>query len=436
MKSFSERNPVAIGAMGVGLTLAAVLIGLNYHDLPFVHPQRGYSAYFDDAGGLMSGAAVQVSGYQVGSVSDISLEGPRVLVKFKVAEGVRLGDRTEAAIKTKSLLGAKILNIVPRGTGQLSGPIPIERTTSPYQLPDALGDLATTIDKLDTAQLSQSLDTLTQAFAGTPADLRVAVQGLGRFAQTLNTRDAALRNLLANANKVTKVLADRSDQVVGLVNDTNSLLGELRTESAAVQHISANLSALAQQLSGFVSDNREQLHPTLDKLNDVLTILANRKERLQDAIKRLDAYAMTLGDAVSSGPFFSSSVGNLLPGQFLQPFIDAAFSDLGLDPNVLLPTQLNDPQTGQPATPALPMPFPRTGQGGEPRLTIPDAITGNPDDPRYPYREPPPAPAPGGPPPGPPAPTAPQPGVPPQPNPLPIYIPAPGEVTPSGQVAR
>ena len=77
---------------------------------------------------------------------------------------------------------------------------------------------------------------------------------------------------------------------------------------------------------------------------------------------------------------------------------------------MLLPSQLTDPQTGQAATPALPMPYPRTGQGGEPRLNLPDAITGKPGDPRYPYREPPPAPPPGGPPPGPPLPGAEQTG--------------------------
>ncbi len=112
------------------------------------------------------------------------------------------------------------------------------------------------------------------------------------------------------------------------------------------------------------------MKPALDKLNGVLTILDNRKERLQKSIKLLNQYAMSLGESVSSGPFFKTYIANLLPGQFLQPFIDAAFSDLGLDPNVLLPSQRTDPQVGQPGTPALPVPFPRTGQGGEPHLTI------------------------------------------------------------------
>jgi phospholipid/cholesterol/gamma-HCH transport system substrate-binding protein len=311
-------------------------------------------------------------------------------------------------------------------------------------LTDALGDLATTVDQLDTGKLSQSLDTVAQTFANTPPDLQVAVQGLARFSQSLNDRDAHLRNLLANANKVTKVLAERSDDVVTLITQTNALLAQLRAESGALDAVSGNLSHLSRQLSGFVAENREQLRPSVDKLNGVLTIVANRKERLQDAIKRLNAYAMSLGESVSSGPFFTAYIANLLPGQFLQPFIDAAFSDLGLDPNVKLPSELTDPQTGQAATPALPVPYPRTGQGGEPRLTLPDAITGKPGEQGcgppglalagptgcYPYREPPPAPPPGGPPPGPPLPGAEQTG----PTPSPVYQPAPGEAPQPGQV--
>ena len=100
-----------------------------------------------------------------------------MLVKFEVDDSAHLGDRTEAAVKTKSLLGSRILEVVPRGDGDLSAPIPIERTTPPYQLSDALGDLATTVDQLDTGTLSQSLDTLAQTFANTPPDLQAAVAG-------------------------------------------------------------------------------------------------------------------------------------------------------------------------------------------------------------------------------------------------------------------
>lgn len=403
MKSFAERSPLIIGAVGCALTAGIVVAATMYDKLPFIPRGHTYTAYLAEAGGLRSGAAVQVFGTRVGQVSSIELDGPRVLITFDVSKDVTLGDRTEASVKTKSLLGTKIFEVTPRGDGPLSGTIPLDRTTPAYQLPDALGDLTTTISGLDTDQVSTSLSTLAQTFSETPPELKIAVDGVSRLSQTIDTRDAELRNLLANVNKVTGVLSDRSTQLVSLIADTNALMVELQSQSGALQTVASNISALSQQLSGLVTDNRAQLKPTLDKLNGVLTIVDNRKERVQKAIKGLNAYAMSLGEAVAAGPFFKAYVANLIPGQFIQPFIDAAFSDLGLDPNVLLPSERTDPLVGQPGTPALPVPFPRTGQGGEPNLTLPDAITGNPGDPRYPYQPPLPAPPPGGPPPGPPA---------------------------------
>ena len=429
MKLFSERNPMVIGAVGLTAVTVLVLAALEWQKLPFLNQGRTVSAYFADAGGLRTGNGVEVSGFPVGKVSSIDLDGPGVLVKFKVDNSIHLGNRTEAAIKTKGLLGSKILDVIPRGEGQLEGTIPMDRTMSPYQLPDALGDLATTISGLNTDQLSGSLATLAKTFAHTPPDLRNALQGVARFAQTLDERDAHLRTLLDNAAKATGVLAKRTDQVVSLVKDTNALLAQLRTQSAALDQIWMNISAASRQLQGFIAENRQELRPALDKLNGVLTIIDNRKERLQKAIPMVNAYVMSLGESVASGPFFKAYVVNLLPGQFVQPYINAAFSDLGLDPATLLPSQLTDPQTGQRGTPPLPMPYPRTGQGGQPRQSLPDAITGNPDDHQcgvpgvalpgpgcYPYRQPPPAPPPGGPPPGPPL-------VPiPAPTPTPIIV--------------
>ncbi|WP_240760892.1 MCE family protein [Mycolicibacterium sp. CR10] len=435
MKTFSERSPVLIGIIGIAIVATITMAALNYQKLPFFSQGTDYSAEFADAGGLFTGAAVEVSGYPSGKVKSIELDGQQVRVTFWVANNIHIGERSEARIIAKSLLGTKVLEVLPRGDNPLVETIPMARTTSPYQLPDAVGDLATTIGGLNTVQLSDSLTTLAQTFSDTPEELRSAVQGVARFAQTLNERDANLRKLLENAAKATGVLAKRTDQVISLVRETNALLAELRTQSAALDNIWYSLSAAAQQLKGFIDENRAELRPALDKLNGVLTILDNRKERLQLAVKGLNTYAMSLGESISSGPFFKAYVVNLLPGQFVQPFIDVAFSDLGLDPNVLLPSELTDPPTGQAGTPALPMPFPRTGQGGEPHLTLPDAITGNADPNlpvqspgRYPYREPLPAPPPGGPPPGAPAPAPPGLESVPEPTPAPVYVPAPGEV--------
>ncbi len=432
LKPLAERNRIAVGVVGTVIVALVVVAAFSYDRLPFIKGTSDYSAYFAEAGGIKPGSDVRVSGLSVGRVSDIHLEGTKVRVDFTVKDGVGLGDRTEAAIKTETVLGTKMLEVTPRGDGTLTDTIPLERTTSPYDLPSALGDLTTAISGLDTTQLSSALTTLADTFKQTPADLKLALDGVAQFSDTLNARDAQLRNLLGNANKVTAVLAKRSDQIAGLVVNANALLAELVAQRDAVDGFMTNLTAVAQHISGLVADNKATLKPALDKLNGVLSILDNRKKELQRTVTLFRRYAMSFGEVLGSGPYFKASLVNLLPGQFVQPFIDAAFSDLGLDPNVKLPSELVDPAIGQPGTPALPVPYPRTGQGGEPNLTLPDAITGNPGDPRYPYREPLPAPPPGGPPPGPPAPAPPGiVGPVPYTGPTPVYVPAPGE--PGGQ---
>jgi phospholipid/cholesterol/gamma-HCH transport system substrate-binding protein len=422
-KPLAERNRMTVGIVGTLILTLSVVAVFSYDKIPFLNGTSDYSAYFAEAGGIKAGSDVRVSGLGVGRVSGIHLAGTKVLVDFTVRDGVDLGNRTEAAIKTETVLGTKFLELTPRGDGALAGPIPLERTKSPYDLPDALGDLTTTISALDTTQLSSALTTLADTFKDTPPDLKIALEGVARFSDTLNNRDAALRNLLTKANTVTAVLAKRSDQIAGLVANANALLAELLLQRNSVDALMNNLTAVSHQISALVNDNRTQLKPAVDKLNGVLGILDNRKKELQRTLYLLRRYAMSFGEVLGSGPFFKASLVNLAPGQFAQPFIDAAFSDLGLDPNVLPPSQLVDPGVGQPGTPALPVPYPRTGQAGGPNLTLPEAITGNPGDPRYPYREPLPAPPPGGPPPGPPA-LGPAPGELPSPS-IPPPAPAP-----------
>jgi phospholipid/cholesterol/gamma-HCH transport system substrate-binding protein len=439
IKPLAERNRVTVGLVGVGIVVALVVAVFSYEKIPFLTGKASYSAYFSEAGGIKPDSDVRVSGLSVGRVSSVKLDRTKVLVTFTVDDSVALGNRTEASIKTETVLGTKMLEITPRGDGTLQGPIPIERTRAPYDLPDALGDLTSTISALDTTKLSSALTTLANTFKDTPPDLKVALEGVAQFSSTLDNRDAKLRSLLANANKVVSVLGKRSDQIANLVINANALLAELLTQRNSVDALMTNISAATRQISAVVGDSRTQLKPALDKLNGVLSILDDHKKELQRTLYLIPKYAMSFGEVLGSGPFFKASLVNLAPGQLVQPFTDAAFSDLGLDPNVLPPSQLTDPGTGQPGLPLLPLPYPRTGQGGEPRRSIPDAITGNPDQQQcgpagvplpgpgcYPYRPPPPAPAPGGPPPGPPA------DLKPAPKQTPVYEPAPNEVRSNG----
>jgi phospholipid/cholesterol/gamma-HCH transport system substrate-binding protein len=377
IKPLSQRGPVQVGLIGTVIVTCVVIAAFEYNKLPFINDYNNYSAYFSEAGGIKPASSVRVSGMGVGRVSDIRLDGTKVRVGFTVRKGIELGDRTEAAIKTETILGAKMLELTPRGEGRLAGPIPLERTTSPYDLPDALGDLTTTISGLDTAQLSSALTTLAETFKETPPDLRPALQGVARFSETLNNRDAQLRSLLGNASKVSAVLGRRSQQIAGLVANSNALLAALLDERDSLDALMNNLTAVSHQVSGLVDDNRTQLKPALDKLNGVLEILDNRKEDIQRTLPKFKRYAMSFGECLGSGPFFKAYVANLVPGQIGGMVLDADMYDRFLDPNQKLPSEAVDPPTGTPPVPPENAPVPLWSQPpspapvGPPSRTIP-----------------------------------------------------------------
>ena len=241
------------------------------------------------------------------------------------------------------------------------------------------------------------------------------------------------------------MLAERSDQVVSLVANTNALLAELQSQSAALDQISGNISALSRQLQGFIAENRDTMRAGAGQTQRC----ADDPGQPEGTAAEVDQTAWPVLDVARRvGVVRARSSRTTSP--ICCPVSSCSRSSTSRSPTSGLirmcccPSERTDPQVGQPGTPAMPVPFPRTGQGGEPRLTLPDAITGNPGDQGcgppglplpgptgcYPYREPLPAPPPGGPPPGPPA--AAPPGWPPHRCRVRtrVLVPAPGEAPP------
>src|SRR5436305_12999833 len=105
MKPFSERNPVVLGVIGAVVMAALVIGALQFKNLPFFSQGKSYTAYFADAGGLKTGAAVQVAGFKVGEVRSIMLVHSHALVRLDVSDNIQVGDRPEATNKTKAVAG-------------------------------------------------------------------------------------------------------------------------------------------------------------------------------------------------------------------------------------------------------------------------------------------------------------------------------------------
>ncbi|MFF0546227.1 MCE family protein [Nocardia thailandica] len=320
-----NRSPATtIGIVGIVLAITISLAALQFDRLPFVRSGATFTAFFVDAGGLVPGDPVQVAGVRSGEVEDVELAGTKVKVTFSLNERIVLGTKTTAAIKTNTVLGRKSIEVVPLGQGALrvDDTIPLERTTSPYSLNEALSDLGATVQDLDMDQVDKTLDTLSAAFADTPGPLRSALDGVTALSRSINARDQALTDLLARAQNVTKILADRSTQINALLLDGNSLLGELDRRRAAINQLMVYIDDVSRQLSGLVADNEAQMRPVLDKLNSVLALLQRNKDNISGALDGLGPYAAALGEQVGNGPWFNAYVVNATSTE-LRGLVDA-----------------------------------------------------------------------------------------------------------------
>ena len=327
MLKYSGSKLVRSGFMGLVLIVLVIAIGLQPQKLTSWATSIHYRAVFAEAGGLTAGNDVKVSGVTMGTVTDVGLSHGKALVTFSLHSTVRLGSDTTAHIRTGTVLGARMLTLEPAGTDTLHGSdtIPISRTSSPYSLTNAVGDFTTNTAGTDTASLTQSLDTLSDTIDRMAPQLGPTFDGLTRLSKTLNDRNDSLSKLLTSAADVTGILSQRSAQVNTLLLNANDLLGVLNQRRYAIVNLLANTSALSQQLSGLVADNEKELAPTLEKLNSVTAMLERNGDNIAKALEGLAKYQVTQGEAVNNGFYYNAFVGNLIPSQTLQPFLDYAF---------------------------------------------------------------------------------------------------------------
>jgi phospholipid/cholesterol/gamma-HCH transport system substrate-binding protein len=327
MMKYRGAKVIRAGIIGVILALLIVAIGLAPDRLRSWATAIRYQAYFADAGGLAVGDKVRVSGIDVGTVTDVALQGADALATFTVDSTVPLGPETTAHVRTGTLLGERVLTLESHGTGVMHpmAIVPTSRTSSPYSLTDAVDELTTNIAGTDTAALNQSLDTLSATLDQVAPQLGPTFDGFTRLSQAINNRDDTLRELLKNGADLSRILSDRSAQVNTLILNANDLLAVLSDRRQAIVSLLAHTTTLAEQLSGVIADNKAKLAPTLDKLNAVTAILEKNRDNIATALPRLAKYQVTLGETVATGPYYAAYVPNLAILQTLQPFFDYAF---------------------------------------------------------------------------------------------------------------
>jgi phospholipid/cholesterol/gamma-HCH transport system substrate-binding protein len=314
MRSITERNPILVGLIGLVVLAVIALLAFNADNLPVIGGGTTYSAYFTDDSGLLPGNEVRVAGVTVGKVTGTSLDGDRVLVTFRV-KGAWVGNQSTVGIDIKSLLGDKYLALDPLGTAAQSPgqTIPESRTSAPLDVTQAFQQLGSTVGQLNTGELAQSLEAISNAFKNTSPYVRSALTGLASLSQTIASQDTQLSQLLNGTREITQSLSQEDSNFTQLLGDGNLLLNELQQRQQAIGSLLTGTEALATQISTLVNDDNAQLTPTLESLNQVTNVLEANQANLTKALSLVGPYYRLLGNALGNGRWFDVYVCGLVP---------------------------------------------------------------------------------------------------------------------------
>lgn len=321
MRRYSDAKILRLGSITLVLMLLVMAASFNLSKFPGFGGDS-YTAEFTDASGIHRGNLVQVGGIRVGRVQDVSLDGPKAIVKFEVDKGVEFGTESGASIEVLNLLGEKYLQLTPAGDGQLAEntPIPLERTTSAYDIIGVFGDLTTTTEDIDKGALKDAFNVLSDTVDSAGPQIEASFDGISRLSESVSSRDAELRRLFASSKNVSRVLAARGDDLIDLMGSADQVFNEVQKRKQAIHQLLLNARVLANELRGVAVDNGKQIAPALREVDGLLNTLNSRDKELKATLHALGPYVSILGNIIGTGPWFDAYAVNLaaIPtGEFL-----------------------------------------------------------------------------------------------------------------------
>lgn len=293
---------LAVVAVVVAAALFVKLLGLGY---------TRYTAEFAQAAALTPGNPVMVAGIPVGQVTGMRLVGNHVEGTFTVRNDVAMGKETRATIKVMTILGSRYLSLQPSDLGSLPGRrIAMDHTEVPYSLESLLENAATTFDQVDSDQFAQSLAVLGRQMSGLPAVIPQAMTNLYTLSKITADRRDQLGTLLANTARVATTLRHQQTQLGNLMDQGQDFLGELVARQQTFHSMFAALTSLVGQLNNVTVKDRGMLDELLVNLRALSDMLGQHDDLLRSLLQAAPGPIRGLANATGYGPGLEFYGGN------------------------------------------------------------------------------------------------------------------------------
>ena len=308
-RTLEDRNRTMIGlvALGVIAVLMAALVILTK-----VGP--GYqriSADFIQAAALLPKNPVTVAGIPVGTVTGMRLNGDHVTVDMRVQNNIDIGKDSRAVIMVTTILGSRYLALHPGGGGPLeNNTIDLNHTEVPYDLQQALQDVAVNYGEVDTDNLASAIEVLGKQIEGLPPLIPKAMDNLKKLSTVMADRRDQFGSMLKTMDLVTATLRRQQTSIGAMVNQGNELLGEFVMRRAAFHAMMQSLTDLVNVLDDTIVDDRAEVDELLANVNTLSTLMAKNDGMLRGILQSAPLGLRGLANATGTGNALEANFTN------------------------------------------------------------------------------------------------------------------------------
>lgn len=288
-----KRNELYVGLfLFIGL---ALLGGLILQFSRFRERFGGHYAItvvFDDASGVIKGSEVRMGGARIGQVAALPMlnEAVQVEVPLAITKGIRIPVGASFQINSATLLGDKLIVIVPpvQKTGVFLEPGSRHRGGGPTGL-DALQNNAETVSR-DVLRILKEAEVTLEKVDGAVEEIRGASKQLGEAVGKIN-RSMLAEDNLAHFNKTLANLSDVSSQWKQTSAKLDPALTETREAIAAVK----SAAARAEKTLATADDTLASIKPAIKGLPAAVDRISRTAEKAGTTFDRMNRGEGMLG---------------------------------------------------------------------------------------------------------------------------------------------
>ncbi|MHA3024726.1 MCE family protein [Mycobacterium sp. BMJ-28] len=302
-----DKTVLGLIAIAVVVVLVAALLLAKVLDIGY----RSYTAQFQQAAALQTGNPITVAGIQVGEVGAMTLTGDHVEVRLKVRKDVMLGADTKAVIKITTILGSRYLALQPAGGASLPDrTINLAHTEVPYDLQEALADVTTTYEQVNTDQFATSLAVLGKQLSTMGPVLPQAITNVHTLSTLIADRRDQIGALLKTTELVSNTLRRQQKNIGNLVNQGSQLVGEFVARQQTFRAMMRALTDVVNTLSDLAIENRPQLEQLLKELRTLSDMLGRHDDLLRSTLQAGPVALRGLTNATGTGNAVDLGVPN------------------------------------------------------------------------------------------------------------------------------